>query len=122
MLLASAKGEMLGEVPCVGDSKRGSKGRHISASKQRQVVGRDRIGRSHGSVYLFFALLAVGLLGPRQVLAQEEEYVDGGEVLMDCGTENACSCEGTSGDGVTINVFDYPTSGKRVSVAVKSIS
>lgn len=121
MLLASAKGGRLGEVPCVGDSKRGSKGRHISASKQQQVVGRDRIGRSLGSVYLFFALLAVGLLGPRQVLAQEEEYVDGGEVLMAC-TENACSCDGTSGDGVTINVFDYPTSGKRVSVAVKRIS
>lgn len=122
MLPASAKEERHGQVPSTGDNykKRGSKAWCASSLHQKQVVGRDYVGGSRGSIYFFFALIAVGLLlGPQEVLAQEDEYVNGGDVSMACSKDSACSCSGSAEDGTEINVFDYPTSGERVRIAVK---
>lgn len=47
-----------------------------------------------------------------------QQYEDGGEVLMECSSiddDSLCSCSGSSGSGVSIEVFDYPTTGERVS-------
>lgn len=121
MLPASAKKERHGQVPCTGDNKkRGSLAWCTSSFHQKQVVGRDYVGGSRGSIYFFFALIAVGLLllGPREVLAQEDGYVNGGDVSMAC-KEDSCSCSGSAEDGTEITVFDYPTSGDRVRIAVK---
>lgn len=53
--------------------------------------------------------MIAGLLGSREALAAE--YVDKGDVSMDC---DDCECTGSSDDG-DITVFDNPYSGKRVS-------
>lgn len=72
-----------------------------------------RLRRQSGknvACYASFALVIAGLLGgTREVLGAE--YVDAGDVSMDC---NDCECTGSSDDG-TITVFDNPSSGKRVS-------
>lgn len=120
MLPASAKETRLGRVPCTGDNrKRGNRVRRTPSLKRRQVVGRGYIGGSLGLTYFFFAALGL-LLGPRRVLGQEEEYVDGGDVSMTC-SEDSCSCSGSSADDVEIKVFDYPTSGDRVRTAINPI-
>lgn len=120
MLPASAKETRLGRVPRTGDNReRDSRVRRTPSSKQRQVVGRGYIGGSLGLTYFFFAALGL-LLGPRRVLGQEEEYVDGGDVSMTC-SKDPCSCSGSSADDVEIRVFDYPTSGERVRTTIKPI-
>lgn len=64
-----------------------------------------------------FALVAMiaGLLcGAREVLGAE--YVDRGDVSMDC--TDGCACTGSSDDGTFITVFDNPSSGGRVRVRI----
>lgn len=124
-MLLPAISTRLGGVPgrgvrAGGEHKRRRRGRRASFSKQN-IDGNRRPGISLDGTrcrYLF-VLLVVGLLGPRGgVLAQQ--YEDGGEVLMECSNsdDNRCSCSGSSEGGVSIKVFDYPTTGERVSSRV----
>lgn len=71
---------------------------------------RRRSGKSVAS----FALVAIaGLLGgAREVLGAE--YVDRGDVPMDC--TDGCECTGSLDDETFITVFDNPSSGGRVRV------
>lgn len=67
--------------------------------------------RQSGKNVASFALVIAGLLsGTREVLGAD--YVDRGEVSMDC---DECSCTGPSDDG-DITVFVNPSSGERVRV------
>lgn len=129
MLPGSAKRGRLRGIPCVGggNNKRNSKDWRASSLKQRRVVGCDYFGRGSfvGSIYFFFALLSVGLLGPREivvVLAQEEDYqyVNGGDVSMEC--TKSCSCDGSLDGGVNVHVFDYPTTGERVRMLLIAVN
>lgn len=60
----------------------------------------------------FVGVMVAGLAGGWGTGGANAQFIDGGAVAMDCGV---CSCQGSSDDG-TIEVFDNPSSGERVSV------
>lgn len=73
----------------------------------------DRVGYRCGR-RAFVAMTVAGLLGMRGVPAQ---FDDGGTVDMSCS--DPCVCEGESGAGNAIEVFDIPSSGQRVRCSTR---
>ena len=74
----------------------------------RRICGKRVGGVNFGSFII--AVILAGLAGCGTGGANAQ-FIDGGAIIMDCGV---CSCDGSSDDG-TIEVFDNPSSGERVS-------